>query len=203
MKPTGLLTPLPVLSNVWEDMSMYFITCLPPSFGYTMILVIVDRFSKGVHLGALLAYFTAYKVAELFVYMVCKLNGIPKSIVSDRGPIFLSRFWTDLFKISATKLRMSSSYHPQTDGQTEVMNRTIEKYLRAFIFHKPSLWYKFLPWAEYHYNTPVRSRSGLSTYKVIYGKLLPSLPSYVVGSSSITVVDETLSSREAVLHLLQ
>ncbi|WVZ21125.1 hypothetical protein V8G54_008447 [Vigna mungo] len=173
MKPAGLLTPLPVPSNVWEDVSMDFITCLPPSFGYTVILVVIDRFSKGVHLGALPTHFTAYKVADLFVFMVCKLHGIPKSIVS--------------------------SYHPQTDGQTEVMNQTIEQYLRAFIIHKPSLWYKFLPWAEHHYNTSVHSHSGLSPYQVLHGKPPPSLPSYIVGSSSIATVNETLSSREAKL----
>ncbi|WVZ17843.1 hypothetical protein V8G54_010825, partial [Vigna mungo] len=79
----------------------------------------------------------------------------------------------------------------------------IEQYLRAFIFQKPSLWYKFLPWAKYHYNTSVHSRSGLSPYQVLHGKPPPSLPSYIVGSSSITAIDETLSSCEAVLRLLQ
>ena len=92
-----------------------------------MLLVVVDRFSKSVHLGALPSHYTTYKVAELFVSMVCKLHGLPKSIVSDRDPIFISKFWADLFKFSGTLLRMSSSYHPQTDGQTEVTNRTIEQ----------------------------------------------------------------------------
>jgi hypothetical protein len=129
---------------------MDFITGLPPSKGFSVILVVVDRFSKGVHLGALPAGFIAYKVAELFVSMVCKLHGLPRSIVSDRDPIFISKFWRDLFKFSGTFLRMSSSYHPQTDGQTEVMNHTIEQYLRAFAHVMPSLWATLLPWAEYH-----------------------------------------------------
>lgn len=128
-KPAGLLQPLPIPSQVWEDISMDFVTGLPPSQGYTVLFVVVNRFSKGIHLGALHSCFTAYKVAELFVSIFCKHHGLPKSIVSDRDPIFISRFWSDLFKFSGTLLRMSSSYHPQTDGQTEVMNRTVEQYL--------------------------------------------------------------------------
>jgi len=70
---------------------------------------------------------------------------------------------------------MSSSYHPQTDGQTEVMNHTIEQYLRAFVHHKPSQWFKYLPWAGYHYNTSIHSGSGLSPFEVMYGKPPPFL----------------------------
>ncbi|MCI22963.1 ROOT HAIR defective 3 GTP-binding family protein [Trifolium medium] len=139
---------------------MDFVTGLPLSNGYSVIFVVVDRFSKALHLGALQAQFTAYKVAELFINMVCKIHGLPKSIVSDRDPVFVSKFWADLFKFSGTLLRMSSSYHPQTDGQTEVTNRTIEQYLRAFVHAKPNTWFRLLPWAEYHYNTSFNTASG-------------------------------------------
>jgi len=127
-KPSGLLQPLPIPSNVWEDISLDFITGLPLSGGYSVLLVVVDRFSKYTHLGALPSHFTAYKVVELFVNTVCKGD-----------PVFISKFWSDLFKFSGTLLRKSSSYHPQTDGQTEVTNRTIEQYLRAFVHHHPML----------------------------------------------------------------
>ncbi|MCI10359.1 protein FAR1-RELATED SEQUENCE 5-like, partial [Trifolium medium] len=103
-KPSGLLQPLPIPSNVWEDISLDFVTGLPLSNGYTVMLVVVDRFSKAIHLGALPGNFTAYKVAELFVNLVLKHHGFPKSIVSDRDPIFISRFWSDLFKFSGTLL---------------------------------------------------------------------------------------------------
>ncbi|MCH81104.1 hypothetical protein A2U01_0001883 [Trifolium medium] len=168
-KPNGLLQPLPLPNHVWEDISMDFVTGLPPSKGFTVIMVVVDRFSKGIHLGSLPTGFTAYKVVELFVSMVCRLHGLPKSIVSDRDPIFISRFWSDLFKFSGTLLRMSSSYHPQTEGQTEVMNRTVEQYLRAFVHEKPSHWFPLLPWVEYHYNTSIHTASGLSPFQVTYG----------------------------------
>lgn len=202
-KPGGLLHPLPLPTHVWEDVSMDFITGLPPSNGYTVILVVVDRFSKGIHLGALPTNFTAYKVADLFVSMVCKLHGLPKSIVSDRDPIFISRFWSYLFKFSGTLLRMSSSYHPQTDGQTEVMNRTIEQYLRAFVHDTPSQWVRFLPWAEFHYNTSVHTGSGLSPFEVMYGKPPPSIPAYIPGTSSVDACDSILGSRDEILSLLR
>lgn len=184
-KPGGLLQLLPIPSNIWEDISMDFITGLPPSQGFTVILVVVDCFSKAIHLGALHPSFTAFQVADLFVSIVCKHHGYPKSIISDRDPIFISKFWSDLFKLSGTLLRMSSSYHPQTDSQIEVMNRTVEQYLRAFTHHKPSIWVKFLPWAEFHYNTSVHSASEFSPYHVVYGKPPPSVPDYILGTSTI------------------
>jgi hypothetical protein len=203
MKPGGLLQPLPIPSNVWEDISMDFVTGLPQSNGYSVILVVVDRFSKAIHLGALPAQFTAYKVAELFINMVCKIHGLPRSIVTDRYPIFISKFWPDLFKFSGTLLRMSSSYHPQTDGQTEVTNRTIEQYLRAFVHDKPNIWFRFLPWAEYHYNTSYNTASGLSPFQVMFGKPPPSIPSYAIGSSSVDACDLLLSDRAEILELLR
>jgi hypothetical protein len=98
---------------------------------------------------------------------------------------------------------MSYVYHPQTDGQTGVMNHYIEQYLRAFVHAKPSLWVTLLPWAEYHYNTSVHSASGLTPFQVMFGKTLPSIPTYVTGSSSIDACDTVLSSREDILALLR
>lgn len=88
----GLLQPLPVPTGVWEDISRDFITHLPPSNDFTVILVVVDRYSKGMHLGALPTGFSAFKVATVFIDIICKHHGFPKSIVSDRDPVFLSAF---------------------------------------------------------------------------------------------------------------
>ncbi|MCH97395.1 transposon TF2-1 polyprotein, partial [Trifolium medium] len=195
--------PLPIPSHVWEDVSMDFVTGLPPSLGYTVLFVVVDCFSKGIHLGTLPTGFTAYKVVDLFTSMVCKHHGIPRSIITDRDPIFISRFWTELFKYSGTILRMSSSYHPQTDRQTEVMNRTIEQYFRAFAHHKPSLWARYIPWAKYHYNTSTHVASSLTPFEVIYGKPPPAIPGYIQGTSQVDACDAILSSRDEILTLLR
>lgn len=89
-------------------------------------MVVVDRFSKGAHFGVVPRQFLAYKVANLFLDTVCKLHGFPQSLVSDREPLLINNFWRELFRISGTSFRMSTAYHPQSDGQTEVMNRILE-----------------------------------------------------------------------------
>lgn len=91
-KSPGLLCPLPVPSRPWEDLSLDFIGGLPAIRGHTVILVVVDRFSKGVHLGKLWPNYTAVTVANLFMEIVGKLHGMPRSLVSDRDPLFVSRF---------------------------------------------------------------------------------------------------------------
>lgn len=143
-KPYGLLQPLPVPSMAWQDISMDFITHLPLSTGKTAIWVIVDRFSKTAHFITLPTNFGAVTLARLFLSHIYKLHGIPKSIVSDRDSIFLSSFWKELFKQLGTHLRYSTMYRPQTDGQTEVVNRCLQNYLRSFVSDEPRCWTKFL-----------------------------------------------------------
>ena len=105
---------------------MDFIVGLPNSSGVTNILVVVDRFTKYAHFGALPNHYTTIKVAELFANMGIRLHGLPRSIVSDRDPIFTSMFWKKLFELMDTTLKMSSTYNPETDGQIEVTNRYLE-----------------------------------------------------------------------------
>lgn len=128
---------------------------------------------------------------------------MPKSIVSDRDPIFLSKFWQELFRLSGTKLRMSTAYHPQSDGQTEIMNKGLQQYLRCFCHTKPNSWGKYLHWAEWSYNTAIHSSTGLSPYQVVYGKTHPSLPQYIAGSSAIQAVDAELTERDQILATLK
>ncbi|CAJ2662565.1 unnamed protein product [Trifolium pratense] len=118
--PAGLLQPLPIPSQVWEDIAMDFITGLPLSFGYTTIMVVVDRLTKYAHFIAMKTDYTSKSVAEAFMHNVVKLHGMPKSIVSDRDKVFTSTFWQHLFKLQGTTLAMTSAYHPQSDGQTEL-----------------------------------------------------------------------------------
>ncbi|WVZ00664.1 hypothetical protein V8G54_026733 [Vigna mungo] len=113
--------PLSVPNAVWEELSMDFIVRLPKSQGYDAILVMVDRLSKYAHFLPLKHPYSVKTVAEIFIREVVRLHGIPQSIVTDGDPLFLSMFWKELFKSQGTQLKMSTAYHPEMDGQTEVL----------------------------------------------------------------------------------
>ena len=201
--PYGLLQPLELPERVWEDLAMDFIVGLPNSHGMTCILVVIDRFTKYAHFGPLPTHYTASKVAELFSKIVIKLHGVPRTIVSDRDPIFTSTFWHKLFDCMGTKLKMSSAYHPQTDGQTEVTNCYLEQYLRAFTAENPKQWYKLLSWAEFHYNTSHHWVIGMTPFRAVYGRSPPSISMYVCGSTSIQALDQDHLTRDDILQKLK
>lgn len=122
LAPAGLLQPLPIPQQVFEDISIDFITGLPKSNSKEAIMVVVDRLTKYDHFFALLRHFDCKSIAKIMVQGMVKLHGIPRSIVNDRDPIFVSELWTELAQLQGTDLCMSSAYHLQTDGQTEALN---------------------------------------------------------------------------------
>jgi hypothetical protein len=165
----GLLQPLPVPKQAWQTITMDFVEGLPRSKGANCILVVVDKMTKYGHFVALSHPFTAKQVAMAFVDNVYKLHSLPEIIVSDRDPIFTSKLWTELFKLCETELAMSSSRHPQTDGQTERVNQCLETYLRCFVHACPHHWRQWLPLAEFWYNTSYHSAIARSPFEALYG----------------------------------
>jgi hypothetical protein len=119
---------------------MDFITFLPKSGNKSIIMVFVYLLSKYAHLCALQHMFKTSTVAQIFMDRVFKLHGMLNSIVSNRDPTFTRNFWQELFKLQGTQLHLSTTYHPQTDGQMEVVNKCLETYLRCFASEKKNQW---------------------------------------------------------------
>lgn len=131
--------------------------------------MVVDKFSKYGHFISLSNPFTAWTVAQLFINNIYKFHGLPQVIISDRDKVFTSTLWQELFKLTDTKLNMSSAYHPQTDGQTERLNQCLETYLHCMVQACPTKWSQWLSQAEFWYNTTYHSALGKTPFEVLYG----------------------------------
>ncbi|KAK1628643.1 hypothetical protein QYE76_002958 [Lolium multiflorum] len=158
-----------VPSQVWADISMDFIEGLPKVGGKSVILTVVDRFSKYAHFIARPSLYGGGRGTRFFDGIV-RLHGFPSSIVDDRDPVFTGHVWRDLFGLAGVKLRMSTAFHPQTDGQSEVLNKIIAMYLRI-TGDRPRAWVDWLAWAEYA--TTYHSALHATPFEVVYGRPPP------------------------------
>jgi hypothetical protein len=180
MKPAGLLQPLGLPLVPWHTITMDFITQLPQtSSGKNAILVVVDKLTKMVHFMATVGRAPAEQTARLFVDHVWKLHGVPKVVVTDRDPLFTSAFTRALCEILGTKQAMSTAYHPQTDGQTERVNRILEDMLRAYVARSQQDWDEKLSCAEFAINNADQVSTGQSPFMLNYGHH-PYLPTTVL-----------------------
>ncbi|KAH0655105.1 hypothetical protein KY285_029987 [Solanum tuberosum] len=203
LHPAGLLQPLPIPDQVFEDIAMDFITCLPSSKGKTTILTVVDRLTKYGHFIPLPSTFSTQLVAEAFVVGVIRLHGPPRTIVTDRDPRFLHSFWQEINRLQGSTLAMSTAYHPQTDGQSEALNKCLEQYLRCYVADAPTKWVTMLPWAEFWYNTSYQTSAGMTPFKALYGREPPTIARYILGNTASELVEAYFIQRDTVLALLK
>lgn len=167
---TGLYLPLPFPTQPWNDISMDFVLGLPRTQrGNDSIFVIVDSFSKMAHFVACKKTTDAVQVAQLFFRDIYRLHGHPLSIVSDRDSRFLSHFWRSLWRLLRTSLDMSSAYHPQSDNQTEVINRSLGDLLRCLVGDNIKTWDTILCKAEFAHNHAINRSTWFCQFRVVYG----------------------------------
>ncbi|GJT89507.1 RNA-directed DNA polymerase [Tanacetum coccineum] len=197
----GLYNPLSVPVTPWEDVSLNFILGLPcTQRAKDSVLEVVDRFSKMAHFVPCSKTFDDSQVARLYFAEIVKLHGVPKTLTSDRDVKFVSHFWRTLWTRLRSKLQFSSSHHPQTDGQTEVVNRRLGNLLRSLIGDNAKQWDLILPQTEFAYNRPVNRTTGKSPFEVMYGRNLITpldlVPVPEVGQFSEEGVDQSEQIKE-------
>jgi hypothetical protein len=182
---------------------MDFITWLLKSEGKSVIMVIVDRLTMYAHFCALSHPFKASIVSTSFIETVQNLHGIPNIIVSDRDPIFTGHFLTELFSCLGTQLAHSSSYHPQSNGKTEIVNKCLEGYLCFFFSDKQTQWFKWLPLAEWWYNTLFHTATKMTPFMALYGYHPPSITSSLKDKSKVQAVEDHIKHKQQVLQILK
>ncbi|KAL3681508.1 hypothetical protein R1sor_024464 [Riccia sorocarpa] len=197
--PAGLLQPLPIPSKRWEHVSMDLVCELPTtSSGYDSIVVFVDKLSKMIHMCPTRKDVAAPELAQLYLQNVVKHHGLSRVLITDRGTQFTSLFWRTLFGLFKTKLALSTAYHPQTDGQTERANRTIEDMLRAFTEN----WDNLLPLVDFAYNNCINSSTRTTPFFLMYGEH-PLTPTGLLGGGSSSSVSTKVEAVNQFVRRIQ
>ena len=149
---SGELHLLEIPQRPWQEISIDIIGPLPRSNGMDAIVVIVDQFTKMIQLKATMMNISSEGIARIYRNKIWKLHGVPKKVLSNRGPQFTSRFMEELTKALGTKRMLSMAYHPQSDGQTERINQEIETFLQHYINYQQDDWTEWITVVEFHYN---------------------------------------------------
>ncbi|KAE8664148.1 Detected protein of unknown function [Hibiscus syriacus] len=169
--PSGLLQPIKIPEWKWERITMDFVTGLPMTpLKKDSVWVIVDRLTKSAHFIPVRVNYTLDKLARLYISEIVRLHGVPLSIISDRDPRFTSRFWKALHTALGTRLDYSTSFHPQTDGQSERVIQILEDMLRGCVIDFHGSWENFLPLAEFAYNNSYQTSIRMAPYEALYGR---------------------------------
>lgn len=203
-KPYGFLKPLPVASRPWQHVACDFVGPLPMSSGYNFVLTAVDRFTKMAIFAPCSNDISSFQFAELFVDRVCHRFGLPSTLVTDRGPQFTSKVWQCIASIMGITHRLSTAYHPQTDGQSEIVNKVLGQYLRVYSNLEQNDWASKLSAAEFCYNSTPHSATGLSPLQAYTGynprRSLDELPSSTTTTTLEVPKATTMTRRMNVLH---
>src|SRR5260221_650553 len=157
MQKVGKLIPNKVPDQCWQVISVDMIGELPDSKGNNAVLMVVDHLSKQIHAVPTVTSLDSARVAQLFLEHIWRHHGLPEEVISNHGPAFISNFSRKLAALLGVKLTPSTSYHLQTDGQTERMNQEIEVYLWVFMSHRQDDWADWLPLTEFAYNNKVHT----------------------------------------------
>ena len=170
-KPYGDLQSLPVPTHRWKDLSMDFVIGLPilkdwKGNSYDSILVIIDRLTKMVHYGPVKVTINASGLAEVIIDVVVRHHGLPDSIVTDRGSLLTSKFWSSLYYFLNIKQKLLTAFHPQTDSQIKRQNSTMEAYLQVFVNFEQNDWARLLLMAGFTYNNAKNASTGFTLFEL-------------------------------------
>lgn len=204
-KPAGLLRPLEIPEWKWEHITMDFVVGLPRSpRGRDAIWVIVDRPTKSAHFIPMKSTSSAPDLVPLYMREVLRLHGVPKSIVSDRDPKFVSNFWRSLHSALGTNLTLSTAFHPQTDGQSERTIQTLEDMLRACVLSWKGSWEDHLSLAEFAYNNSYQASIKMAPFEALYGrKCISPICWETLGERSLIGPDWVRETSEKVREIRQ
>jgi len=171
-KSAGLLQPLPIPEFPWQSVSLDFITHLPRSQrGNDAILTMVDRMTKMTHLAPCKTTIDSEGTAQLFLNHVWKIHGLPENIVSDRGSVFVGKFFSELLRLIGTKHNRSTAFHPQSDGACERQNKILEDCLRHYVgCSNHGCWEKYLATAEFAINNAFQESIGTTPFRLNAGR---------------------------------